>query len=324
MSQTATRMLSLLSLLQGQRRWTGVQLADRLQVSPRTVRNDIERLREIGYAVEAVRGDVGGYRLGAGGSSLPPLLLDAEEAVAVAVGLRTGVNCIIGGMEETSLRALDKLEQVLPARLRDRVRNLNRYTVPLAGSRPVPAVAPELLTLLVGMCHARERIRFWYADTPGDPADTSSHEVEPYRLVNRGHRWYLLGFDVVDDVWAIYELDRIRPRTPNGPHFPGRELPAEDVAAYVASRVPETVWRHQGTVTLHAPARDVVGRIAPAEGMVEPVDDHSCTLRIGAESVSTIALVLGRLGVDFTVTDPPELVEEVAGLADRYARATRS
>src|SRR4051794_15426165 len=169
MSDTASRLLTLLSLLQARRSWTGSELAERLEVSARTVRNDVERLRSLGYDVHASPGMPGGYRLGAGGTSIPPLVLDAGEAVAVAVGLRTGVNCIIGGMEETSVRALAKLESVLPTKVRQRVRNLNRYTVPLPGSRPVPFVDPELLTMLAGSCDLRERLRFWY-----DPISTAS------------------------------------------------------------------------------------------------------------------------------------------------------
>jgi len=324
MSQSAVRLLSLLSLLQGPRTWTGAQLADRMQVSPRTVRNDIERLRELGYAVEAARGGVGGYRLGAGGASLPPLLLDAEEAVAVAVGLRTGVNCIIGGMEETSVRALAKLEQVLPPRLRRRVHHLNRYTVPVPNTEPMPVVDPALLMLLVGYCHRLERIRFRYGDAPDDPKASSRWDVEPYRLVNRKHRWYLLGFDVAGDEWEIYEVDRIHPLTPPGPRFRARGLPAEDVATFVARRAPERSWRHRAEVTMHAGVQDIEGAIMPAEGFVEPIDDHTCRLRIGAESISAIALVLGRLGVGFTVHGPPELVDEVRTLGDRYARAAGS
>jgi predicted DNA-binding transcriptional regulator YafY len=321
MSQSAVRLLSLLSLLQGPRTWTGAELAERMQVSPRTVRNDIERLRELGYAVEATRGGVGGYHLGAGGASLPPLLLDAEEAVAVAVGLRTGVNCIIGGMEETSVRALAKLEQVLPAPLRRRIRHLNRYTVPVPNTEPVPVVEPAMLMDLVGACHRRERIRFWYGDTPEDPDTSVRHDAEPYRVVNRRHRWFLLGFDVAGDEWELYEVNRMHPLNQPGPRFELRELPAEDVGAFVARRVPEMSWRHQAEVTVHAGVREVEGAIMPAEGFVDPIDDHSCRLRLGAESISAMALALGRLGVGFTVYHPPELVEEVRALGDRYARA---
>lgn len=319
MSHTAVRLLSLLSLLQT-REWTGVQLADRLQVSARTVRSDIERLRELGYDVQATRGGVGGYRLGTAGTSVPPLLLDGEEAVAVAVGLRTGVNCIIGGMEEASLRALGKLEQVLPTPLRHRVRNLNRYTVPMPATRPVPVVDPELLTQLAGLCHSQERLRFWYEPSDQEPA-SDGHDVEPYRLINRGHRWYLLGYDVHRCAWQAYEVSSIRPRTPTGPRFTARELPGD---AEVTASVPAQRWRHEATVRVHAAAAHVRHAILPAEGVVTPIDDRSCLLRIGAESISAIALILGRLDAGFTVDSPVELVEQIRTLAERYTRAAPS
>lgn len=326
MSQTAVRLLSLLSLLQTRRAWRGTELATRLGVSTRTVRNDIERLRELGYAVEGTRGGDGGYALGSGGSAIPPLLLDAEEATAVAVGLRTGVNCIIGGMEETSIRALAKLERTLPGPLRSRVRNLNRYTVPLASTMPMPEVDPAALTLIAGLCDQRERLRFTHTDDPADVtagrASTTEYEVEPYRLVNQRHRWYLLGYDIATEDWAVFRVDRMQLRTPNGPRFPVRDPPDADVARYVARRVPENVWRHSATVLLHAPAAEVSGRVMPAEGWVESVDETTSRLTIGAESLTAIALLLGRLQVDFTVEQPTALITVVRELGDRYRRAT--
>lgn len=325
MSQTAVRLLSLLSLLQGNRGWTGGELAARMDVSTRTVRHDIERLRELGYAVEGTRGSDGGYRLGAGGSALPPILLDADEAIAVAVGLRTGLSCIIGGMEETSVRALTKLEQTLPSHLRLRMRNLAHYTVPLPSNQPMPIVDPSMLTMVAGLCHSRERLRFDYlGQCPGSgamPARTM-HDIEPYRLVNRQHRWFLLGYDVAASDWALFEVDRIEPKTPSGPRFTSRDLTDEDVAAYVDRLVPGITWRHQATVLLHAPAERMAGQVVSAEGRVEPVDEHSCTLRLGAETVETMALVLGRLEVDFTILDNPDLSEVVQRLAARFQRST--
>lgn len=325
MPSTAARLLSLMSLLQSPRARTGAELATHLGVSARTVRYDIERLRELGYAVEAARGGEGGYRLGASGAALPPLLLDSEEATAVAVGLRTGVNCIIGGMEETSLRALGKLEQILPSRSRLRVRNLNRYTVPLPSNHPMPIMDPTLLTQIAGLCHSRERLRFSYRcngpeaehgrDTP------TRHDVEPHRLINQQHRWYLLGFDLTEDQWGVFRVDRMRPRSPTGPRFTPREPPDHELVTHLANHVDQPVWRHTATVTMHAPAERLRDQIMPAEGRIEPLDEHSCALHIGAESPKTIALILGRLGVDFTITTPPELRQEVSELARRYTRA---
>ncbi|MDN5798229.1 MAG: WYL domain-containing protein [Intrasporangium sp.] len=325
MPSPATRLLELLSLLQLPRDWTGAQLAERLDVSARTVRSDIERLRQLGYAVHATRGGIGGYRLGASGSAIPPLLLDAEEAVAVAVGLRTGVNCIIGGMEETSALALAKLERVLPDRLRGRVRHLNRYTVPLPATQPVPVVDPARLTQLVELCHARERLRFTYEDLDAGEqgGGESRHEVEPYRLVNRGHHWYLLGYEITEQAWRVFRVDRMQPRTPTGPRFRPRELPAADLADYVSRRVPDTAWRHRARVTIHAPAAAVRDQVVGAEGSVEPVDEHACVAVLGGESLTAIALVLGRLTSDFTIIEPAELVAEVQAIADRYHRAVQ-
>ncbi|WP_137120357.1 helix-turn-helix transcriptional regulator [Segeticoccus rhizosphaerae] len=324
MSQTAVRLLSLLSLLQSPRAWSGGELAKRFGVSARTVRHDIERLRELGYAVEGTRGGEGGYRLGSGGASLPPLLLDPDEAIAVAVGLRTGVNCIIGGMEETSVRALAKLEQTLPSRLRIRVHNLGRYTVPLPSNHPMPMVDPTLLTVLVGLCDSRERLRFRYPEDrvgADEQGAGTTYDVEPYRLVNRQHRWYLLAFAVDEGDWRVFRVDRIDPRLPTGPRFSPRELPTEDVAAYVAQHLPGHVWRHRATVRLRAPARDLEGKITSAEGAVEPIDDRSCVLHLGAESLQTMALALARLDVEFTVVDSPELLEVVRTFADRFNAA---
>ncbi|MFW0785283.1 WYL domain-containing protein [Gordonia sp. CPCC 206044] len=340
------RLLRLLSMLQGSRDLTGAQLAERLDVSPRTVRNDIERLRELGYDIAASRGGIGGYRLGSGGKRIPPLLLDANEAVAVAVGLRTGVNCIIGGMEETSLRALTKLEGTLPAWLRDHVRSLSHFMVPLPHEEPVPITDPSRLTTLVESCRRRERFRFDYDeiddadvdrsdgdgaivgegdDEHGDerPARVAPREVEPYRLVNRGHRWYLFGYDVDRADWQLFAVEQIRPRTPStGPRFVERRLPAEDLTDYVSRRLPDTRWRHSATVTLHVPADDVTDKIASAEGVVTPVDEHTCRAVIGGETITAVAAILTRLDVDFTVDRSAELALCLSGLAGRYADAS--
>lgn len=324
MARTAARLLSLLSLLQSRREWSSTELATHLGVTTRTVRNDVARLRELGYAVQGVRGGGGGYRLGASGAALPPLLLDPDEATAVAVGLRTGVNCIIGGMEETSLRALAKLEQILPSRSRLRVRNLNRYTVPLPSNHPLPIIDPSQLTQMAGLCHQRERLRFSYVNRPGaGPASDSStrHDVEPYRLTNRQHRWYLLGYDLTNDRWAVFRVDQMHPRSPTGPPFAPRELPDDDIATYIADHIDQPISPYTAIVTLHAPAADLVDQIMPAEGTIEPIDEHTCTLHIGAQHLRTIALAIGRLDVDFTIVAPIELRQEVSDLARRYASA---
>jgi predicted DNA-binding transcriptional regulator YafY len=322
MLNTSARLLRLLSLLQTPRDWTGAELADRLGVSGRTVRTDVERLRALGYPVIGTRGAVGGgYRLGAG-ASLPPLLLDDEEAVAVTVGLRaTAAGGAIAGIEEASLRALAKLEQVLPSRLRRRVGTLQAYTVPVPRDGTGPVVDPELLSTLAGACREREGLRFDYDDHSGTG---SRREVEPYRLVNWGRRWYLLAYDLGRDDWRTFRVDRIRLRTPNNPHFRPRELPAEDVAAYVSGRVSAAAWRYTAAVLVRAPAAVVADRITAAVGTVEAVDDHTCVLHTGADTVETLAVHLGLLDLDFEVSDPPELVACLTKLTARYAASVPS
>ncbi|CAM5679392.1 DNA-binding transcriptional regulator [Streptomyces avidinii] len=318
MLDTSARLLRLLSLLQTPRAWPGSELAERLGVSGRTVRNDIDRLRELGYPVDATRGSTGGYRLGAG-AAMPPLLLDDEEAVAVTVALRTAAQGAVPGTEETSLRALGKLEQVLPSRLRRRVRTLAAYTVAVPADRPVPAVSADVLTVLVSACRDRERLRFDYLDHAGT---ASRRIVEPYRAVNWGRRWYLVAWDVERDDWRTYRADRIVPRTPTGPRFAPREVPGGDVAAYVSQRVSGAAWRHHARVVVRAPAAAVIERINPAVGTVEALDGESCVLVTGADTVQSLAVHLGLLELDFEVTGPADLVEHLRRLAERYGRAT--
>jgi predicted DNA-binding transcriptional regulator YafY len=318
MWETSARLLKLLSLLQGRRDWTGSDLARQLAVSERTVRRDVDRLRELGYPVDASRGTDGGYRLGTG-ANMPPLLLDDDEAVAIAVGLRTAARNPIAGIEETSVRALIKLENVLPSRLRRRVAALADFTVPIPPDSPGPQVDPAVLTTLASACRDHEQLRFDYQSHSGA---SSVRTVEPHRLVTWGRRWYLVAWDTERDDWRTFRVDRIEPRTPTGPRFAPRELPANgDVAAFVARGVSTASHRFQARVTVHAPAADVAARINPAIGIVEAIDDHSCVLATGADSVATVALYLGFLDFDFEVTEPPELLAWVRTLADRYHRA---
>ncbi|MDT7726622.1 MAG: hypothetical protein QOI21_3198 [Actinomycetota bacterium] len=318
MLETSARLLRLLSLLQMPREWPGSELAERLGVSGRTVRNDIERLRDLGYPVDATRGSVGGYRLGAG-AAMPPLLLDDEEAVAVAIGLRTAAEGTIAGIGETALRALTKLEQVLPSHLRRRVNALQTYTVPVPADRPGPVVGSDTLMTLTAACRDHETLRFDYRDHSGS---STLRTVEPYRLVSWGRRWYLVAWDTSRRDWRTFRVDRVEPRTPTGPRFTPREPPESDIAAYVSRRVSAAAWRHQARVTVHAPAETVAERTNPAVGTVEAVDDHTCVLVTGADSLETLSVYLGMLGVDFTVSEPPELVSHLNELAERYRRAT--
>jgi predicted DNA-binding transcriptional regulator YafY len=320
MIETSARLLKLLTLLQSPRDWTGAELAEKLQVSPRTVRSDIERLRALGYPVDATRGSVGGYRLGAGGT-LPPLLLDDDEAVAVVIGLRKAAG--VAGVEEMSLRALTKLEQVLPSRLRRRVSALASYTVQVPSDLAGPEVDPELLTQLAGLCRDREQLRFDYSAHGGE---STLRRVEPHRLVNWGRRWYLVAFDLEKQDWRTFRVDRVQPRIPTGPRFSPRDLPeGGDVAAYVSRRVSAAAWRYRAAVVVHVPAAALAERLTPAVGVVEPIDSRTCLLETGADTVQSLAVHLSLLDADFDVRDgPPELTEYLQVLAERYRRATSS
>src|ERR1700738_4191606 len=287
MLETSARLLRLLSLLQTPRDWTGTELAGRLGVTTRTARNDVGRLRELGYPVHATRGAVGGYRLGAG-AARPPLLRDDEEAVAVAVGLRTATIGSIEGIEESALRALAKLEQVLPDRLRRRINTLQTYTIPVpaAGNRPVPSVSADVLTAITAACRDRERLRFAYRAHAGPP---SRRDVEPYRLVNWGRRWYLVAWDTQRGDWRTYRVDRVEPRIPTGPRFTPRELPAEDLAGYVARGVSTAGWQYRARRTVPAPAEFIAERLPAMLGPVEAVDEHTCAVLLGSNEVESLA-----------------------------------
>jgi predicted DNA-binding transcriptional regulator YafY len=318
MLPTSARLLRLLSLLQARGDWTGPELARRLEVSARTVRNDVERLRELGYPVAATPGPTGGYRLGAG-ATLPPLLLDDEEAVAVAVGLRSAAGGSVGGIEETSVRALAKLEHVLPTRLRRRITTLAHAVVQVPGTGPtVPA---EVLTAVATAARDRLRLRFDYADHHGT---TSRRDTEPHRLVHTGRRWYLVAWDVDRCDWRTFRADRITPRIPTGPRFAPREPPDPDLAGYVTRGAGWAVWQQQARIRLHTSAAAIAHRITPAMGTVEPIDDDHCEFRTGGDTLRVLALYLGLLDVDFDVLDPPELMEEVRAVGKRYLRAATS
>jgi predicted DNA-binding transcriptional regulator YafY len=316
MLTTSARLLRLLSLLQTRPDWAGAELADRLGVSARTIRRDVERLRDLGYPVHATRGTAG-YRLGAG-AALPPLLLDDDEAVAVAVGLRTAAGGTVAGIEETSVRALAKLDQVLPSHLRHRIDVLQSVTVPLAGAGPT--VDPDTLMRIAGACRDHQQLRFDYHDHDGT---ATTRTTEPHRLVHTGRRWYLLAWDVEREDWRTYRVDRIRPRTPTGPRFAPREWPDADVAAYTAWAASTAAYRYRGRFTVHAPAEAVAERIPPTIGVLEAIDQHTCTLHTGSNSLDELALWVAVIGYDFQVHDPPELIDHIGALVDRLRRSTR-
>lgn len=311
--ETSARLLKLLSLLQARRDWSGAQLAERLGVALRTVRRDVERLRDLGYPVVAQPGVAGGYRLEAG-SAMPPLLLDDDEAVAVAVGLRTAGT--VTGIEETSVRALVKLEQVLPARLRRRVNAVGQATVSLAHRGPT--VDPGLLTELATACRDRDALRLSYVRADGA---ASARVVEPVRLACTGRRWYLLCWDRSSGDWRTLRVDRISSAPSVVGRFPPREPPAEDVAAYVSRAISTAPYRYQAKVLLRVPAEVAAERVTPASGVIEARDADTCVLHVGGPSLDDFPVYVAQIGFEFEVLEPPELVEQVRRLAGLFGRA---
>lgn len=314
MSNTSGRLLRLLSLLQTHRDWSGADLAERLEVTTRTVRRDVDRLRELGYPVDATRGS-SGYRLGAG-ASLPPLLLDDDEAVAVVVGLRTAAGEPVADFDESAVRALGKLEQVLPPRLRHRVNTLQQATVRVGASGPT--ISSDTLMAVADACRRLERLRFDYTSADGTEGVRA---VEPHRLVSFGQRWYLVAWDVDRADWRTFRVDRLHPRTPTGPRFAPRDPPDGDVATYVSNQLSTRSWPCQAVVTLHESAEALVDRVWPGMGVLEAVDEHSCRMHVGADSPWALSWMITSVGVDFTVDGPPELVEEIQQLQRRCANA---
>ncbi|MEU6250696.1 YafY family protein [Glycomyces sp. NPDC047010] len=314
MLETSARLLRLLALLQARRDRTGPELAERLGVSTRTVRADVDRLRRLGYRVDATTGSAGGYRLEAG-SAMPPLLLDDEEAVAVAVGLRAAASGSVAGIEETSLRALAKLEQTMPSRLRRRIDVLRSATVSAAAAGP--AVDAEVLTAIAEAAHRCEQLRFDYLDRAGEE---TRRRAEPHRLVYTGRRWYLVAWDVDRSDWRTFRADRIRPRTPNGPRFTPRE-PPEGAVDRVLKGIGRTAWRHPARIRLHVPAEAAADRLPPGSGLIEPAGPRECLWETGSDSLRDLALFATSLDLPFTVEEPAELREELRRLADRLRAA---
>jgi predicted DNA-binding transcriptional regulator YafY len=318
MGETSSRLLELLSLLQGRRDWPGEELARRLEVSGRTIRRDVERLRRLGYPVESLTGPAGGYRLRAG-SAMPPLLLDDEEAIAIAVGLRTAARASVAGIEESAVSALVKLEQVLPPHLRRRVGALGSATVttPAGG----PTVDPQHLTVIAAGCRDCERVRFAYERRDGT---RSRREVEPHSLVNHGRRWYLVAWDRAREDWRTFRVDRLAAPASTGVRFTPRALPAKDASAFVRESITSAPNRYEAVVLLHVAANELAGRVPSYWGSVEPIDERSCEYRTGDDDLRWLALRVSSIGVDFTVREPPELVEELRAIAARVARASRA
>jgi len=314
MADSAGRLLELLSLLQA-RDWVGSELAARLEVSPRTIRRDIDRLRDLGYPVEATMGAVGGYRL-VGGTAMPPLLLDDEEAVAIAVGLRTLVAHAIEGSEDASVRALAKLQQVLPPRLRSRVAAVAVATGALVWE--TDPVDPERLALLSRAIVNRERLRFEYEAADGS---ATRRMVEPHSVVAAGRRWYLVAWDTDRRDWRTFRVDRIGdPRSLPG-HVTQRELPAKDGAAWLRARIEGMAPMAEAVALVEAPAADLAVRIPSGAGTVEPIDEGRSRVRLHADTIPWQAMRLLMLEAHFVVESPPELVDYIRSLGGRVTHA---
>ena len=318
---TSGRLLALLSLLQVRRDWPGGRLAERLDVSERTVRRDVDRLRELGYAIRATRGPAGGYRLDAG-SRLPPLLFDDEQTVALAVALRSAAGTG-AGIEEAAARALATVRQVVPARLRQRIDDLEITT---AERRASPQADPAVLLALSAAVRAREELRVDYRSADGAERDGSPRpprRVQPHHLVARAGRWYLVAWAPEREDWRVYRADRITPRVPTGPRFVPREVPGGDVGAFLSSRFTGSdgsgTWPCRGEVVLDRAAVDVVP--FAGDGDVEPLGPDRCRLRLGAWSWPALAAAVARFDADIGDVDPPELRAAFAALARRAARA---
>jgi predicted DNA-binding transcriptional regulator YafY len=313
---TSSRLLTLLSLLEGRRDWPGRELAGRLGVSGRTIRRDVERLRGLGYPVDSMTGPAGGYQLRAG-TAMPPLLLDDEEAIAIAVGLRTAAGGSVTGIEETSVRALVKLEQVLPSHLRRRVRALQSSTMTLPATGG-PQVDPQHLTVLAAACRDRERVRFTYR--AANDVD-SPREAEPDSLVNAGRRWYLVAWDRGRTDWRTFRVDRMSRPASTGVRFEPKALPARDAATYVADGLAHAATRYEARVTVHAPADEVRGR-RWLGGTVEPIDDGRCLLCVSDDNLDWLAMRVAMLPFEYRVHEPPELVRRLRDVGERIAHAT--
>nr|WP_127504470.1 YafY family protein [Actinoplanes solisilvae] len=304
-------MLRLLSLLQTHRYWPGGELAGRLEVSPRTLRRDVDRLRDLGYPVDASRGVAGGYQLQAG-AAVPPLLLDDDEAVAIAVGLRTSV---AAGFEETSVRALAKVIQLLPPRLRRRIDALREVTAPgvLGGG---PTLDPTVLTTLAMACRGEERLRFSYTPREGD---ASERHVEPHRLVPLGRRWYLVAWDLERGDWRSFRVDRLNAPVLTGARFRPREIPGGDAAAWLRSRMSQIPARYDVNVRLETRAERVRALIGHY-GTVDELGKGSCRLRMNTDDLTWPVMVLGVLAVPFTIESPAELRDRVRDTAEALLR----
>ena len=312
---TSERMLRLLSLLQTHRYWPGPELSERLEVSPRTLRRDVDRLRELGYTVDAVRGAAGGYQLCAGGS-LAPLLLEDEEAVAVAVGLRTAAAGAVAGMDDWSVQALSKVLSLMPPRLRRQMDAVASQTESPGPWEGAPVFDAAVLTTLAQACRDSELLRFDYT---AREREATHRRVEPLRLVSLGRRWYLVAWDRDRMDWRNFRLDRIASPEPTGQRFRPRELPAADALAFVQQGITRMPQRYAVRARVAMPADELAAQVG-RWGTVTP-DGAGCVLEMNVDDLGWPVMVLAGTGADFVVEAPPELVEKVAEVGARFSRS---
>ncbi|WP_134322881.1 helix-turn-helix transcriptional regulator [Cumulibacter soli] len=309
---TLARVLALLDLLQSRPVWSGTELAERLGVTTRSIRRDVDRLRELGYPVNSEHGAGGGYQLGAG-RRLPPLLLSDDEAVAVAVCLRLAAGGTVEGLGEAAVRTLAKLDQVLPARLRAEVEGIHESVITLDGD--VSRVDSRTLLTLARAVRGRERVTFRYAA----PRGSSDRRIEPYRMVATGRRWYLLAFDLDRDDWRTFRLDRMSDAVATGWRFAERDSP--DAAAFVQRAISIAPYEHVARVRIQAPFDVVTAQLPPSVGTVTADGPRHCVLVSGGNHLDAMALYLARMPWDFVVLQPPELLEAMRRQAERLLRA---
>ena len=317
MSETTSRVLQLLGLLQSRRVWSGEELAERLGGTTRSVRRDVDRLRALGYPVHASTGHGGGYQLGAG-AALPPLLLDPDEAVAMAVCLRVAAGGSVAGVGESALRALTKLDQVMPARLRSQVAAVHDATVTLGAATDTP-VEPDVLMTLARACRDHEHVTAGYVDIRGAATE---RRVEPYQLVTTGRRWYLMCFDRDRDDWRSLRLDRMSQVRAVGTTFVPRDSP--DAASYVRRAITSSPYPYVARVRYFAPHDVVAQTFSAASADIEPDGPDACLVTVGADDPERMIPWLAMPGCDFEVLEPPEVVDAVKVVADRIGRAVRS
>lgn len=317
MAGTSSRTLQLLSLLQNHRHWPGPELAARLGVSARTLRRDVDRLRELGYPVASQRGADGGYQL-APGAALPPLVLDDDESVALVVALHAAVQSSVAGVAESSVRALAKVVQVMPARLRRQAEALRAMTVPAPWTTDDAAVDPRVLTAVAQACRDDEILELAYTTREGARSD---RRLEPHQLVLLGRRWYLVAWDLGRFDWRSFRVDRIEAPRATRDRFHRRELPVPDAAAFVRAGIEAQAGGYDVEVVVEAPADLVRARIG-RWATVEPTGDAECRVRMTSDSLEWPAFALGVVAAPFTIVEPAELVVQVRHWGRRFSAAT--